>query len=224
MGYHIDLESISIDNYKIKLANAYLPPSRLILKERIDVRFDYFKKLGVKNLKELIQFLKKKEKVKELSKIDFFAGDYLVILLRELNSLLPKPNKLKEFVGIKAETVSKLEKLGISDTLKLFDKITTPYKRKEFATQTGIKEAEILELAKLTDLSRIKWVGVSFARILFDLGIDSVEKVAKADPVNLHKQVNQYIRETNLYKGQIGLNDMKILVETAKEIPVELEF
>ena len=63
MGYYIDLEKISIDDYQIKLESAYLPPSRMILKDRLDERFQYFKSLGVKNVRELIQLLKKKEKI-----------------------------------------------------------------------------------------------------------------------------------------------------------------
>lgn len=60
MRYYIDLEKISIDNYRTKLESAYLPPSRMMLKDRLEERFDYFKSIGIKNVKELIQILKKK--------------------------------------------------------------------------------------------------------------------------------------------------------------------
>ena len=60
MGYYIDLEKLSIDDYKNKLEAAYLPPSRMILKEKINERFEHFKQLGINNVKSLIQFLKKK--------------------------------------------------------------------------------------------------------------------------------------------------------------------
>jgi len=36
MGYYIDSEKISIDDYKVKLQFAYLPPSRMVLKEKLD--------------------------------------------------------------------------------------------------------------------------------------------------------------------------------------------
>ena len=36
MGYYIDIEKIAIDDYRIKLASAYLPPSRMILKDKLD--------------------------------------------------------------------------------------------------------------------------------------------------------------------------------------------
>jgi hypothetical protein len=224
MGYYSDLASISIDSYKTKLESAYLPPSRMILKERMDERFDYFKSVGINNLQELIQTLKKKDLYAELSKVNCLSGDYLKILLRELNSIHPKPNKIKEFAGIPPDTVSSLEQIGIKNTFQLFDKIKNAKERKELAESTGIADSEILELTKLTDLSRIKWVGVTFARMLYDLGIDTVEKASMADSIDLHKRINQINKEKNIYRGQIGLNDIKIFVNAAKEVPLEIKY
>ncbi|MCK5169507.1 MAG: DUF4332 domain-containing protein [Bacteroidales bacterium] len=224
MGYYIDLETISIEKYKTKLESAYLPPSRMILKENLDERFNYFKSIGINNVKELLQILKKNDKLEDLSKANCLSENYLKILLRELNSTLPKPNKIKEFVGISEGTILKLEKIGIKNTFKLFDNVVNDKKRKEFAKLSGVSDVDILELTKLTDLSRIKWVGVTFARMLYDLEIDTVEKASKSDPVDLHKRINQINKEKKFYKGQIGLNDIKIFVDAAKEIPLDIKY
>jgi ADP-dependent phosphofructokinase/glucokinase len=96
--------------------------------------------------------------------------------------------------------------------------------RKELARLNGIDEKEILELAKLSDLSRIKWVGVTFARMLYSVGIDTAEKASKANPVELHTMINQLNREKNIYKGQIGLNDIRIFVDAAKEVSFDIEY
>ncbi len=224
MGYYIDFEKITIDNYRTKLETAYLPPSRMALKDRLDERFGYFKSMGLKNVQELIQLLKKKGKISELQKEECLSGDYLALLLRELKSTLPKPNRLCDFSGISQETIGKLENIKIKNTVKLFDKVITPETRKKLATETGISNKDILELTKLTDLSRIKWVGSTFARMLYDLGVDTVEKVTKADPVDLHARVNQLNKEKNIFKGHIGLNDIRIVVNVAKEIPLDIEY
>ncbi|MBK8806441.1 MAG: DUF4332 domain-containing protein [Bacteroidales bacterium] len=224
MGYYIDLEKITLDDYKQKLEHAYLPPSRMILKEKLDERFACFKNLGINNVKQLILLLKKKDNLAELSKIDCFSTDYLTILLRELNSTLPKPSKISEFSGISSDTVSKLETVGIKNTENLYCKVITKPDRQKLAQQTGLHEDIILELTKLTDLSRIKWVGVTFARMLYDLGVDTVEKASKADVEELHKRINQLNKENSIYKGAIGLNDIKIVVNAAKEIPLEIEY
>lgn len=224
MGYYIDLEKITLDDYQSKLESAYLPPSRMVLKERTDERFGYFKRIGIKNVNELIHLLKKKNKLAELSKAECFTSDYLTILLRELNSTLPKPNKIADFPGIAKDIADKLENAGIKNTEKLFDFVKTKLERQKLAEKSGINENDILELTKLTDLSRIKWVGVTFARMLYEIGVDTVEKASKADPVDLHEKINRMNRDHLVYKGQIGLNDIRIFVNAAKEVPLEIEY
>ncbi len=224
MGYYIDLEKITIDDYQNNLESAYLPPSRMILKDKLNERFRYFKSIGIKNIKDLIQILKNKNKFAELSKVDCFSGDYLTILLRELNSTLPKPNKFIDFTGVSKDTVAKLGEINIKNTEQLYIKVITKSDRQKLADSTGISDKEILKLTRLTDLSRIKWVGVTYAQMLHDLGVDTPEKVSKADPIDLHARINQMIKEKNIFKGAIGLNDVKILVQAANAIPLEIEY
>lgn len=224
MAYYIDLSSISIDGFKNKLKTSDLLRSRMILKDRIDERFSYFKSIGIKSLFELQQILKMKNRFAELSKVNCLDKEYLTILLREINSMHPKPNKLKEFIGISPDTILKLEKHGIKDTPRLYEKVITPESRMELANNIGISESELSELTRLTDLSRIKWVGVTFARMLYEIGIDTVEKASKADFEDLYRRINQVNREKNYYKGQIGLNDMKLFVNAAKEVPQEIQY
>ncbi len=224
MAYYIDFEKITIEDYQNKLESAYLPPGRMILKDKLDERFGYFREIGINNVNQLIQTLKKKDKFAELSKVACLSGDYLTILLRELNSTLPKPNKIADFVCISKHTVDSLEKIGIKNTRELYEKVLTKTDRQKLADSTGIEYAEILELTKLTDLSRIKWVGVTFSQILCALGIDSVEKVSKSDAVDLHTRINQFIKEKNIFKGLIGINDIRILIESSTEIPLEIEY
>lgn len=57
-----------------------------------------------------------------------------------------------------------------------------------------------------------------------DLGIDTVEKVSKSAPIDLHAWIKQMIKEKNIFKGVIELNDVKILIESAKDLPLEIEF
>lgn len=224
MGYYIDLEKITIDEYKTKLEFAYLPPSRMMLKENREERFAYFKSIGINNVKELIQLLKKKDKLSELQKVECLSGNYLAILLRELNSILPKPNRIKDFTGLPKGTADRLEKIGIKNTLKLYDRILNSQLRIDLSEITGIPDSVIIELTKLTDLSRIKWVGVTFARMLYDIGSDTVEKASEADPIKLHQRINQNNKEHVYFKGQIGLNDIKIFIDAAKEIPLDIEY
>ncbi|MEQ9218250.1 MAG: DUF4332 domain-containing protein [Cyclobacteriaceae bacterium] len=224
MGYYIDLEKITIDDYRGKLESGYLPPSRMILKDKLDERFEYFKSIGIKHVKGLIQLLKNKDKLIALSAIDYFSTEYLTILLRELKSILPKPNKIADFNVISKDSVERLEKVGLKNTEKLFDKVITKSDRQKLADSMGVNYSDILALTKLSDLSRIKWVGVTYAQILYNLGVDTVEKVSKSDPIELHARINQMIKEHHIFKGAIGLNDVRILVETANGLSLEIEY
>lgn len=224
MAYYIDLSTISIDEYKAQLEISDMLPSRMILKEKLDERFGYFKSMGIKNVLELQKTLKKKEKLVELSQINCFSGDYLPILLREINSIHPRPVKIAEFIEISDETVSKLLEMGIKDTVGLYEFVKTIKGRKDLGNKTGIDDTVILELTSLTDLSRIKWVGAMFAKMLYAIGIDNVEKASKADYTELHKKINQLNKDKVFFKGHIGLNDMKLFVKAAKEVPLEIEY
>ena len=63
MGYYINLEKISIDNYKEILITANLLPSRIILKNNIEDNFKLIKKQKITNLQELFDTLKTKKKL-----------------------------------------------------------------------------------------------------------------------------------------------------------------
>ena len=117
-----------------------------------------------------------------------------------------------------------LENLGIKNTLQLYARILTPQNRKELSDQTGISEIEILRLAKLTDLSRIRWVNHTFAYVLFEAGYDTAEKVANADYGELYETVKKVNEEREIYKGHIGQHDMKLCVEAAKDVSFETEY
>jgi len=224
VGYYIDLRGISIDEYKGILKSADLLPSRMILKNNIDDIFNVIKRQGIENVDELRRALKNRAKLQDLSKRTGIQEGYLKILIREVNSYRQRPNKIRDFPGISENAILELEDLGIKNTLQLFDRILTPQSRNEISSQTGISENEILRLAKLTDLSRIRWVNHTFAYVLLEAGYDTAEEVAAADYRELYERVRRLNEEREIYKGHIGLHDMKLCVEAAKDVSLEIEY
>ena len=224
MGYYIDLEKISIDKYKEILTSADLLPSRMILKENINKNFDILKNQTVKNLDELLKILKNKQKLQDFSKQSGLNENYLTILVREIKSYRPKPNKIKDFPSIIDDVILKFENIGIKNTLQLFDKVLTPKSRIEISKQSGIDENEVLKITKLTDLSRIRWVNHTFAYVLFEAKYDTVEKVANADCKELYDTIKQLNDERKIYKAHIGLHDMNLCVEAAKDVSLEIKY
>jgi len=224
MSYYIDLKNISIVKYKEIIETSDLLPSRLILKDNIENYFDQIKNQEIKNVDELLNLLKTKKRLLDFAGKSGLPEDYLTILAREIKSYYPNPNKLKDFPGISDDTILKLEKTGIKNTLQLFEKILTPNSRKELSKQTEIEEFEILKITKLTDLSRIRWVNHTFAYILLEANYDTVKKVADADYKKLYATIKQLNEERKLYKAHIGLHDMKLCVEAAQNVSLDIEY
>ncbi len=224
MGYYINYASITIDEYKEKIRNKTLIPSQQILKDALEERFDYFKSIGIKNVLELEKTLKKKEKLLELAQAPCLSEQYLTALLREIKGRQPKPRKLMDFTHISDDILTKLQQLGIKNTAHLYEKVLTKKSRKAFAESTNIPQSDILELAQLTDLTRIQWVNTTFSRVLYEAGYDTIEKVSGADYEVLYRGIKKLNEERHLYKGNIGLNDMKICVEAAREVEQEMEY
>jgi hypothetical protein len=224
MGYYIDLKSISIDKYKEILKTVELIPSWKILGSDIDKNLDSIKKNNIKNLDELLITLKDKDKVQEFSKQSGLQEDYLAVLKRVVNGYRQKPNRIKDFTCVTEDTIVKLEKVGIKDTLKLYDVILTDEKRKALLNKTGINKDELMKLAKLTDLSRIRWVNHTFAYVLLEAGYDTAEKVASADYQELYQTVKQLNEERKIYNAHIGVRDMKICIDSAKDLDFEIEY
>ena len=223
MNYSIDFSKVSLEQFKKDIKNKTFIPSRQIIKDEVDIHFDAFKKAKINNCKELQSIINDKKAKVKLLKDSVISDEYLTVLLREMNSIQAKPLKLKEFNWILNETINKIEKTGISNTKILYERLGKSKERKEFSKTTGINEKEIIELLKLSDLVRIQWVNSTFAHILYLTDFDTVEKVSKADHKDLYNKVASKNDEMKLYKGKIGLNDMKLCIEAAKYIEAEIE-
>jgi hypothetical protein len=223
MHYSIDFSKITLDQYKAQLKKRTFIPSRQILKDKADVHFDAFKKAGIENLDQLFSTINNKKKNIELLKDKNISEEYVTILLRELKSIQPKPVKLSEFIWISKNSIGKLEKTGISNTKLLYERLGKESERKKFINETKIDENDIVDLLKLSDLVRIQWVNVTFAHVLFVAGFDTVKKVSMAHYEDLYTKISLKNDELKLYKGKIGLNDMKLCIEAAKSIPAELK-
>lgn len=222
MGYYIDLSKISLEQYINRLTTGYLPPSRKLLLDDIKNHFQLIKNQGIGNIEELRTVLKTNKKLEEFSVKSGLSSEYLVILIREINSSIPKPNKIKDFPGISSEVVKKLEQIGIKHTVQLYDRVKTSFNRMELAAETGINNEIILRLTKLTDLSRVRWVNHTFAYTLYETGYETVCILANADAIELHKAIIDINNKRKFFKGNIGLNDIRICINAAKEIPQDI--
>ncbi|MCZ3365928.1 MULTISPECIES: DUF4332 domain-containing protein [Methanobacterium] len=220
--YYIDLEKYPLIKFKQELTEADLLPSRKILKEQIDTRFKILESKGIKNLSDLSTSLKTPKKAKEFAERSGLPQDYILILRREVNSYLPKPVHLEKFPGIEKDTLNKLNSKGIKNTAHLFKIIKTQEDRAKLAAETKISPEEILELTKLTDLSRVKWIGPIFARMFLDSGTDTVKKLSNADAKALYGKLIQINNEKRYTKGRFIESDVELCIKVSKMVPMTI--
>ena len=223
MSYSIDFSKVTLEEYKKDIQKKSFIPSRQILKDKVDIHFSAFEKAKIRNIEELLSIICNKKSKEELLKDKNISEEYLTVLIRELKSIQSKPLKLSEFNWISKSTINSIEKAGISNTKILYERLAKADERKQFSKIAGVDEKEILELLKLSDLTRIQWVNPIFAHVLYAAGFDTVWKVSKADYEDLYKKITLKNEEMKLYKGKIGLNDMKLCIEAAKSIDAEIE-
>lgn len=223
MGYTPDLTRRSLDWFREHLQEEHLLPSQRILLDKIDERFAILVSSGIPNMENLRQALKTKKDLALLSSHTGIPEDYLALLRRVVNSFHPKKRMIRDFPGIEKETIQNLERIGVHTTSELYGLVTTMKKREKLCRETGVKTDEIVLLAKMTDLTRMRYVNPAFASLLVQSGYDRIETIRTTDAASLCRQVMTVNDEKGIYRGVIGEKDMAFLIRESGIIPLELE-
>jgi len=85
---------------------------------------------------------------------DFTGDDRMKYTLDELDYQRPQPYKLTRHIGAEPEYIESLASLGIKTSRELIQAGKTKGDRKRLSEKTGIPYEKVLELVKLSDLSR----------------------------------------------------------------------
>jgi hypothetical protein len=127
---------------------------------------------------------------------------------------------LRDFRGVQPEYIAALEARHIKNTDHLLIAGRTRQQRSSLARETGIPEDAIFELVKLSDLARLPGVKGIRARLYYDAGIDSVEKMADWEPEALRIMVTEYVEQTG-FKGTPPLpKEVSSTIVNARKLPV----
>jgi len=150
--------------------------------------------------------------------------------MRELASNLrqqrikPAPFPLKDFLRIKPAHIEKLEVLGIRNANQMLTSGKTPKKRQELSTKTGIPVEAVLELVKLSDLTRIFGVKSIRARLYYDAEVDTLDKMAKWNPDKLRTMLIEFVQKTG-FNGIAPLpKEAEFTVKEAKKLSRIIEY
>ena len=109
---------------------------------------------------------------------------------------------IKEFLDIDQEHIKKLASIGIKDVKQMLEAGKTKKQREQLAKQLTIPEEAILELVKLSDLTRLGYVKAKLTRLYYNAGLDSPIKVAKFEPEELHEFFTKFVEESG-WNGMI---------------------
>lgn len=163
MKYNLDIECISVQNYKEILKKQKLLPSRRILLQNIDENFALFESKGIENLSQLRKTLSSPQKIASFGAESGITEDYLVILKREMSSLEQKPVLIASFPEIDPSLVKRSNEVGLKNSKDYWEH-----------NQSGMDE-----LFSLCDLVRINGVGPVAAKAFMKQDTDLFQTLPK---------------------------------------------
>lgn len=135
-----------------------------------------------------------------------------------------KPFLLNSFKGIAPLTLERLRQGGVTNVEELLDGAKTREQRRALAARTGAPEPAILELVKLADLSRLGAIKGVRARLYYDAGVDTPEKMAQWEPEALRAMLADFVRRTG-FDGIAPLpKEVWNAVSAARSLPRLVEY
>ena len=100
-------------------------------------------------------------------------------------------------MDVNQEYVKALADAGIKNVNDMLEIGNTKIKRENLSKKFNIPEDAILELVKLSDITRLGYVKTKLTRLYYNAGLDSPEKIAKFEPGELHEFFVKFVKESN---------------------------
>ena len=127
--------------------------------------------------------------------------------------------KVSEIEGIGPAYAEKLATAGVTSVEDVLAKGAEKKGRQELAGATGISEKLILRWVNCADLFRIKGIGSQYADLLEAAGVDTVVALARRNPTNLTKKMEEANEKKNLVRKVPTEKQVTEWVAQAKELP-----
>jgi len=156
---------------------------------------------------------------------EYKADKHMFNVARELiGSLYSENYKLKKFMGVKNEYVELLAAAGIKTAKQMLDAGKTRQGREKLAQKTGVPPENIVQLVKLSNLARIPGLKAVRARLYYDAGFDTLDKIAEKDPEEMRKMLAEFVERTG-FDGIPPLpKEARSAVSLAKHLPRVVQY
>lgn len=132
--------------------------------------------------------------------------------------------KLKDFLGVNLQHVQALKAEGIVTSEQMLDVGKTREGREELAEKTGVPLDSILELVKLSNLARIVGLKKKRARLFYDAGVDTLDKIAEWDSEEMRQMLIEFVVSTGFDGSASTPSEAAFTVRLAKYLPRIVEY
>jgi hypothetical protein len=148
------------------------------------------------------------------------AGDHR----EEATAKSRKPFEIKNFRGVARDQVDRLRAVGIVDVDQMLRRGRTRDSREKLSQETGVPLPAILELVKMSDLSRLGAIKAVRARLYYDAGVDTPDKMASWEPQALRSMLLEFVQRTG-FDGIAPLpKEIENAVATARSVTRLVEY
>jgi len=185
------------------------------------------------DLEDFVEWIEKKPKMSAKTHLwalryyyEYASNEVLGNVATELRQCRIRrvPFALRGLRGINPAYLEKLATVGIRNVEQMLKAGRTRNGRQQLSTKTSIPINAILELVKLSDLARIAGVKGIRARLYYDAGVDSIEKMAEWDPEALRAMLIEFVERTG-FDGIAPLpKEAEFTVEKARKFPKIVEY
>jgi hypothetical protein len=135
-----------------------------------------------------------------------------------------RPFKLRDFRGVDPQDVARLENIGVVTVDDMLAAGKTLPDRQQLSARTGVAPEAILELVKLSDISRVGAIKSVRARLYYDAGLDTPDKFARWEPEALRQMLVQWVEDTG-FDGIAPLpKEIRNAIATARELPPMIQY
>ena len=152
---------------------------------------------------------------------DFCSNDEMTRLTAELRQarIKRKSSTLREFRGVNPEHIASLAEAGIQNARQMLEAGPSPADRRRLSDQIGVPLSAILELVKLSDLSRIQGIAGIRARLYHDAGLDTLDEIARWEPDQMLQHMTDFVERTG-FEGIAPLpREVSACIKKARILP-----
>ncbi|MFX1284532.1 MAG: DUF4332 domain-containing protein [Promethearchaeota archaeon] len=131
---------------------------------------------------------------------------------------------LRDFQDVNKEYIKMLSTQEIRTANQMLDKGRTPVGRTELAKKSGVPLDYIVELVKLSNLARIGGLKKKRARLFFDAGLDTLDKISSWDAHELMEMLSEFVSRTGFQGSPSNLSETKHTISKAKFLQRVVEY